>query len=104
MFKVIHKQVRPNTSVPFHAADTSETISAACKQYFFENYILTGKNIDHSHTHSDDELTCETTTIWESEEAFNQFKNDPGCAEIVNDMANHVAENQIVKTSEKSPV
>jgi hypothetical protein len=104
MYKVIQAQTRPNTNVPFHKADESEAISATCKQYFFENYILTGKNIDHSHAYSDDGLSCETTTIWESEEAYLQFRNDPNIVEIINDRHSHCDAHSIIRSVSGSQV
>jgi len=98
MYQVIQKQIRPNTSVPFHEADTSQTISDECKKYFFENYILTGKNIDHTHVHSEDGLTCETITLWESEEVFNQFKSDPNVADFWLDRWRYCDEHNIIRS------
>lgn len=98
MYKVIQKQIRESIDIPFHSAETSQTISTECKQYFFSNYILTGKNIDHTSSISEDGLSCEVITLWESEEAFNQFKNDPNVAEIIADRQQYCVANNITKS------
>ena len=51
------------------------------KAYFKEKYLDTQKSSSSTITKSADDLTLTVTTMWESEEAFNEFIADPFIAE-----------------------
>jgi len=75
MFLVTRTQVRPNTSVEFFGQDNS-AITPEAIAHMRENYITTGKQINSDRIVSEDGLTLTVATIWQSEEAFNDYRND----------------------------
>ena len=95
MWQVVRKQVRPNTTVEFYDPSTSSTLDRSILQYFFQNYILTGKHIDVTKTVSEDGLTQTITVLWESQEAETEFTNDPNTAPIFEDGQNYRTVNNI---------
>lgn len=85
MFQIIKKQVRSSLSVDFYLPSTSTTLSEADKKRFYEKYVLTGKQINVAVEISEDGLTQTLTANWVSEEAANEFVNDPEMASFIND-------------------
>ena len=76
MFKVVKKQVRPNTSVEFYDAT-----NPALRAYLLENYFLTGKMQRPEAAISADGLEKSTTMLFASEEIAREWKNDAFIAE-----------------------
>ncbi len=76
MFKIIKKQVRPNTSVNFYTA------TDAGRAHLLENYIKTGKIQVPEVVISPDGLEQSTTVTFASEEVAREWKNDTVLAEI----------------------
>jgi hypothetical protein len=72
MFKIIKKQVRPNTSVNFYAPTDADL-----RAYLLENYIRTGKMQVPETVISQDGLEQSTTVLFASEETAREWKNDP---------------------------
>jgi hypothetical protein len=72
MFKVIKKQVRPNTSVEFYTPTDNEF-----KTWLAQNYFQTGKMLPPEVTVSEDGLEQSATVFFESEEAAREWKYDP---------------------------
>jgi hypothetical protein len=95
MWQVVRKQVRPNTTVEFYDPSTSSTLDRSILQYFFQNYILTGKHIDVTKTVSEDGLTQTITVLWESQEAEIEFTNEPMQAMLLEDGQNYRSANGI---------
>lgn len=94
MYKIVHKQIRPNTSTPFWAAGPNT--SPAFKAYMQDTYINTGKLISTTAEPSNDGLELTVTTMWPDAATFNQFKNDPQVIEnIINASANYRDANNI---------
>jgi hypothetical protein len=89
MFQIIKKQVRADTSVNFYSPRDSLTMPGPLKQLFFDKYIATGKQLEVVYTVSEDGLTQTTTALWESEEAANEFINDPDMVEFIQDWTLH---------------
>ena len=75
MFLVTRTQVRPNTSVEFFGQD-NPAIAPEAITYMRENFIITGKQVNNDRTVSEDGLTLTVNTIWQSEEVFNEYRND----------------------------
>lgn len=80
MYTVTRTFTRPDTSVAFFDARTT---SDEFREYFRENYIATSKSILIHHELSSDSLVLTATSLWDTEESFNQFLNDSTCALIV---------------------
>lgn len=72
MFKVVKKQIRPNTTVDFYTV-TDEDFKA----WLVENYFKTGKMMPPEITMSDDGLVQSTTVLFQSEEVARAWKYDP---------------------------
>lgn len=70
MFKIIKKQVRPNTSVNFYTA------TDAGRAHMLENYIQTGKIQVPEVVISPDGLEQSTTVVFASEEIAREWKDD----------------------------
>ena len=68
MFKVIKKQIRPNTSVDFYVPN-SEVL-----QWLSTNYIQTGKMMVPESSISENELEMTTTVLFQSEEVAREWK------------------------------
>ena len=79
MFKVIRKQTRPNTSVPFWQGANDPSMTDEFRNYFYEKYVLTGKFISASPAVSDNGLELTNTLIWNSQADFEECKNDAVC-------------------------
>ncbi len=76
MYKIIKKQVRPNTSVPFYSIADEEF-----KAWLAETYFKTGKMLPPEITVSEDGLELSTTVIFASEEVAREWKYNPVVAE-----------------------
>jgi hypothetical protein len=81
MFKVIRKQTRPNTSVPFWQGQNDPAMTDEFRNYFYETYVLTGKFISVTPAVSGDGLELTNTAIWNSEADYDASSNDPICQE-----------------------
>lgn len=75
MFLVTRQQTRPNTSVEFFGPD-NPVITEETKTYVRENYVITGKQLNSERSVTEDGLTLTMQTIYQSEEAFEEYKND----------------------------
>lgn len=82
MYKMIRKQTRPNTSVPFFLMHESEDITAEMKTYFADNYVLPGKFLTVVEDLSEDQLEMSISTYWETQEVLEAFKTDPICMQM----------------------
>lgn len=76
MFKIIKKQVRPNTSVDFFTPTDADL-----RAYLLENYFQTGKMQVPEIVISEDGLEQSTTVFFASEEIAREWKYDPVIAE-----------------------
>lgn len=76
MFKIIKKQVRPNTTVGFYTVTDNELIS-----WLVTNYFQTGKMTPPEIAVSENGLEQTTTVFFQSEEAAREWKYDPVIAE-----------------------
>lgn len=76
MFKVIRKQTRPNTSVEFWKDGRDPAMTDEFRNYFYENYVLTGKFISVTPELSSDGLELTNTAIWNSETDANEYLAD----------------------------
>jgi hypothetical protein len=79
MYTVTRTQGRPDTTVNFYipqwALSTEEEI-AYCT-HFATEYVQTFAWLTAQFEYSDDGLTCTMTNIWQSEEDYLKFKEDP---------------------------
>jgi len=87
MFKVIRKQIRPNSSVEFWQGQNSTTMTDEFRNYFYESYVLTGKFISATSVLSEDGLELTTTAIWNSESDCDESRNDPVCIAGLHDLS-----------------
>ncbi len=85
MYQITKKQVRSSTEVAFYSPATSTTLAEEHKRRFYEKYVLTGKQISVANEVSEDGLTQTTIAVWISEEAANEFLNDPEMVHHLND-------------------
>lgn len=76
MFKVIRKQTRPNTNVQFWQGQNDPSMTDEFRNYFYENYVLTGKFISATPAVSSDGLELTNTVIWNAEADFNAAQAD----------------------------
>ena len=91
MFKIIKKQIRPNTAVDFYMVTDNELIS-----WLVANYFQTGKMVPPEITVSEDGLEQTTTVFFQSEEIAREWKYDPFIAEKLHTpMAAYCAANGI---------
>lgn len=81
MFKIIKKQTRPNTSVQFWQGQNDPAMTDEFRNYFYENYVLTGKFISATPAVSGDGLELTNTFIWNSEADFDAAQADATCQE-----------------------
>ena len=95
MFQTIRKQIRPNTSVEFYSPEKSPNITKSILKHQFQNYILTGKQIDVVKEISEDGLTQTITILWESKQAQQEFVNDPVMQTMINDSESYRLANNI---------
>ena len=79
MIKITREQFRPNLDIPFFFE--SNLVSKEYGMYLKTNYIDSGKLIRFQRTMSEDKLSIEVTTEWESQEAFTEYFTDPFCIE-----------------------
>jgi hypothetical protein len=99
MFKVIRKQTRPNTGVPFWQGQNSPLLTAEFMTYYAEKFMSTGKFINADTTISNDGLELTTETLWDSEESYNEYTSDETCiAQFINLANNHFETNGITST------
>jgi hypothetical protein len=97
MFKVIRKQTRPNTSIQFWQGQNDPAMTDEFRNYFYENYVLTGKFISITPSVSGDGLELTNTAIWNSEADYLAHLDDPVCqAGVINLAAAHRDANGIV--------
>jgi hypothetical protein len=75
MFLVTRQQIRPNTSVEFFGQDQANMTPEAMA-HIRETYVITGKQVNVERSVSEDGLTLTIQTIYQSEEAFEEYKND----------------------------
>lgn len=87
MFKIIKKQTRPNTSVPFWQGQNDPAMTDEFRNYFYENYVLTGKFISATPAVSNDGLELTNTAIWNSEADFDAAQADVVVQEGLRDKA-----------------
>jgi len=71
MYKIIKKQIRPNTSVPFYTLADLEF-----KAWLGQNYIMNGKMMPPEVTLSEDGLEQSTVIFFQSEDAAREWKYD----------------------------
>lgn len=76
MYIVTKKQVRPNQTVDFFNI-SSPLISLEAKEYYKNNYKLTGKLVYVDVGLSDDGLTQTASMMWESKQVYDEFMADP---------------------------
>lgn len=76
MITVEKKQTRPDKNIPFYTMEQSVENKTEFQQYFFTNYIATGKFLSGEKQISEDELTLTIISIWSDSEAVNDFKYD----------------------------
>lgn len=96
MFKIIRKQTRPNTSVPFWQGQNDPSMTDEFRNYFYETYVLTGKFISATPGVSSDGLALTNTVIWNSESDYQEHQNDPICQEgVINKAEAHCTANGI---------
>jgi len=69
MFKVIRKQIRPNTDVPFFTSTDTEFID-----WMVKNYFQTGKMLPARPVLSDDGLSQTTEVYFQSHEVAREWK------------------------------
>jgi hypothetical protein len=86
MFKVIRKQTRPNTNVPFWQGQNDPAMSDDFRNYFYEKYVLTGKFISSTPEVGNNGLELTTTAIWNSEADCDESRNDPVCIAGLHDL------------------
>jgi hypothetical protein len=77
MFKVVKIQTRPNTSVPFWQGRNDPALTDEFRNYFYENYVLTGKFISASAEVSGGGLVLTNTMIWNSDMDWKSMLDDP---------------------------
>ncbi len=80
MFKIIKKQVRPNTSVAFYEVTDNEFMA-----WLAENYFKTGKMLPPTVTVSEDGLEQSAVVFFQSEEVAREWKYNPYVAEKLHD-------------------
>jgi hypothetical protein len=91
MFKIIKKQIRPNTTVDFYTVTDNELMS-----WLVTNYFQTGKMLPPEITTSANGLEQITTVLFQSEEVAREWKYDPFIAEKLHaPMATYCAANGI---------
>ncbi len=69
MFKVIRKQIRPNTEVPFFAVTDVNFL-----KWMRENYLETGKILPAKNSISEDGLVQTTEVYFQSHEVAREWK------------------------------
>lgn len=74
MFTFIRKQTRPNADTSFFFEKYSYPVEYL--NYINENYIKTGKMIEHKKSMSTDNMVAEFTTVWRSHTDFLSFATD----------------------------
>jgi hypothetical protein len=104
MYSVVRKHVRPNTTIPFFNARSPEGSSEEFKTYFRTTYVDTGKNLIISSDVSSDGLELTATSIWDSEESFNQFMSDPMCIPVITSAQEYLVNNGITEVVETSTI
>jgi hypothetical protein len=72
MFKIIKKQIRPNTSVDFYRPTNPELLA-----WLSTNYFQTGKMLPPEASISEDELELSVTVSFLSEEVAREWKYNP---------------------------
>jgi hypothetical protein len=75
MFLVTRQQIRPNTSVEFFGLEQAG-MTPEVMTYMRETYVTSGKQISTERSVSEDGLTLTIQTIYQSEEVFEEYKND----------------------------
>lgn len=95
MYQIIKQQVRASTGVEFYSPAKSTTLAESEKRRFYEKYVLTGKQINVANEVSEDGLTQTTTAVWVSEEAANEFINDPEMATFIQDWTDYQAAHSV---------
>lgn len=69
MFKVIKKQIRPNTSVDFYVPSNPELL-----EWLYTNYFQPGKMLVPESSVSENGLELTTTVLFQSEEIAREWK------------------------------
>lgn len=82
MYIVTRTQVRPDTTVSFYMPQWVNPNEATSEETeycsnFTKNYIETLAWLTGQFNYSDDGLTCTMNNIWQSEEDYLKFKEDP---------------------------
>jgi hypothetical protein len=96
MHIVTRAHTRPSTDISFFYPKDIATLEF--KKYFLDTYITTGKSIVIEHSHSDDNLTMTSTSMWDSVDSFNQFINDPVCNGFIGAAIEYNNNNGITET------
>jgi hypothetical protein len=101
MFKVVKIQTRPNTSVPFWQGRNDPALTDEFRNYFYENYVLTGKFVSASAEVGADGLELKNTMIFNSEADWLSFHADSFIQEgLINKSKAHLAANGITEVNE----
>lgn len=79
MITITKKQTRPSADIPFFFE--SNLVRKEYGMYLKTKYMDTGKLVRINRVMSDDKLSIELTTVWESQEAFAEYFSDPYCVE-----------------------
>lgn len=98
MYQVIKTERRSNTNIEF-ATMASSFIDPSTRQYFHQTYKLTWKCLFVDIVISDNDLLYTSTMLWESEQDYNDFVNDPFLQTTFFDkVKQHMLENNIIYT------
>jgi hypothetical protein len=94
MWQVVRKQLRLNTSVNFFSVD--QHTSPETKQYMYNTYVATGKQLMMEKEMSDDGLTLTVTQIWQNNEDYLECKNDPVSITMKEEFDAYIQSNGII--------
>ena len=96
MYKMIRKQTRTDTSIPFFRMHESDDIGVDLKSHFAEEYVLPGKFLTVIEDLSTDQLELSITTFWNTKEDLDAFKADPICQQMRQIAEDHCTAHSIV--------
>jgi hypothetical protein len=98
MIQLTVKEIRPNTSVNFFEGIQDPSVDQSIRDYFFENYIETGKLIATEKNLSEDGLTLTKIMIWNSDQDRQDFIKDPFLIQHMHSKkSKYNAENNIIQ-------
>ena len=98
MYMVIRTHIRPSVDIPFFDLRSEQGSTPEFKEYFRINYIDTEKNLMINSDVSTDGLELSATSIWDSEESFNDYMNDPICLPFITAAREYLSSNGITET------